>query len=193
MLGLHGAGAYALPWWSHCCIGARRRMTCPECLARLGSHGAGAYALPGGHLEMGESWEVCAAREVLEETGLEVSGLRFETAVNSIFAPKVHYVTILMRGNVDQVLQTHSPICPFLMAWLKITSVTDCARKPHNCHALGAQDAVPAVLEPDKCEAWLWVPYTQVPKPVFLPLEQLLDSGYSPYELASLASNKSQA
>ena len=52
-------------------------MTCPECLARLGSHGAGTYALPGGHLEMGESWEACAAREVLEETGLEVSGLRF--------------------------------------------------------------------------------------------------------------------
>lgn len=83
----------------------RHRPTCREGLVRLGSHGAGAYALPGGHLEMGESWEECAAREVLEETGLEVFGLRFATAVNSIFAPDKHYVTIFMRGEVAQVLK----------------------------------------------------------------------------------------
>ena len=53
---------------------------------------------------MGESWEACAAREVMEETGLEVSKVRFESAVNSIFAPDKHYVTIFMRGEVAQVL-----------------------------------------------------------------------------------------
>lgn len=39
---------------------------------RLGSHGSGTLALPGGHLELHESFEECAIREVLEETGIEL-------------------------------------------------------------------------------------------------------------------------
>jgi hypothetical protein len=42
---------------------------------RKGSHGAGTLSLPGGHLEMMESWEECARREVEEETGLEISDI----------------------------------------------------------------------------------------------------------------------
>lgn len=69
---------------------------------RKGSTGAGTYALPGGHLEPGEQFEECAAREVLEEAGLEVEGLRFLTAVNTVnmWDPKAgeprHYVTVFM-------------------------------------------------------------------------------------------------
>ncbi len=44
---------------------------------RKGSNGAGEYALPGGHLEVGEGWQACALREVLEETGLELPHARF--------------------------------------------------------------------------------------------------------------------
>lgn len=69
---------------------------------RKGSHGAGTYALPGGHLEFGETTEECAAREVLEETGLQVSNLQFLTATNDYMeAEGKHYVTLFMVGVRD--------------------------------------------------------------------------------------------
>ncbi|BDA47705.1 Nucleotide triphosphate diphosphatase NUDT15 [Coccomyxa sp. Obi] len=115
---------------------------------RLGAHGKGEFALPGGHLEFGESWEDCARREVEEETGLLLSNLRFETAVNSVFGDTAHYVTIFMRGEADQAAEAK-------------------------------------VLEPDKCESWIWVPWSSIPQPVFLPLKLLQESGYDPLGHAS--------
>ena len=64
---------------------------------RKGSHGAGTFALPGGHLEFGESIEDCAIREVLEETGLEVTMPTFLTATNDIMETEgKHYITIFV-------------------------------------------------------------------------------------------------
>lgn len=63
----------------------------------------GTWGLPGGHLEFGESFETCAAREVLEETGITLNDVRFLTAVNNIMpAEGKHYVTIFMGGNVSE-------------------------------------------------------------------------------------------
>lgn len=63
---------------------------------RRGSHGAGEYAWPGGHLEHGESFAACAAREVREETGLEITDIRFLRVLNTMrYAPK-HYVDIAL-------------------------------------------------------------------------------------------------
>lgn len=87
---------------------------------RKGSHGAGNFAhptisgrnpakrqsgtlaLPGGHLEFGESFETCAVREVLEETGLTAQDVRFLTATNDVMENEgKHYVTIFMGAVVD--------------------------------------------------------------------------------------------
>ncbi|CAI7619993.1 unnamed protein product [Penicillium glandicola] len=78
---------------------------------RKGSHGAGTWGLPGGHLEFGESFETCAVRETLEETGLNIQDVRYLTTTNSIMkAENKHYITIFMgsvcEGSVDpQVLE----------------------------------------------------------------------------------------
>ncbi len=61
---------------------------------RKGSHGANEYASPGGHLEHMESFARCAAREVMEETGLVIGPIRFLRVLNSMaYAPK-HYVDL---------------------------------------------------------------------------------------------------
>lgn len=61
----------------------------------------GTWALPGGHLEFGETFEECAAREILEETGLALEDLRFLTATNNVMkAENKHYITIFMGGTV---------------------------------------------------------------------------------------------
>lgn len=71
-----------------------------------GKLGAGEWALPGGHLEFAETFEQCAAREVLEETGLTLQNIRFERVENCIHTKDgkaaAHYVTIFMRGTVDE-------------------------------------------------------------------------------------------
>ncbi|HYV96611.1 MAG TPA: NUDIX hydrolase [Gemmatimonadaceae bacterium] len=64
---------------------------------RKGSHGAATWAPPGGHLEYGETVETCAAREVLEETGLAVSDLVRGPWTNDVFdADRRHYLTVFL-------------------------------------------------------------------------------------------------
>ncbi|KAI9371397.1 NUDIX hydrolase domain-like protein [Aspergillus egyptiacus] len=68
---------------------------------RMGSHGADTWGLPGGHLDFGESFEECAARELKEETGLDVSNIQFLTATNDVFVREgKHYVTVFVGARV---------------------------------------------------------------------------------------------
>ncbi len=61
---------------------------------RKSAHGTGEWAWPGGHLEHMESFEKCARREVMEETGMEITHIRFNRLMNlKMYAPK-HYVDI---------------------------------------------------------------------------------------------------
>ncbi|KAK4897190.1 hypothetical protein LTR27_005083 [Elasticomyces elasticus] len=77
---------------------------------RKGSHGAGTIALPGGHLDFGESFEDCAAREIKEETGIDIENIRFLTATNTVFGDTgKHYVTIFMAANAIAKPEGESP------------------------------------------------------------------------------------
>lgn len=68
---------------------------------RTVNHGQGCYSFPGGHLQYGEEFVACAARELREETGLTLQTSKHnETKVvatlNNIFhETQKHYVTIL--------------------------------------------------------------------------------------------------
>ncbi|KAK3097818.1 hypothetical protein FSP39_013474 [Pinctada imbricata] len=77
----------------------------PNCVllgVRKNISGDGKYALPGGHLEFGEEWTDCGQREVLEETGLTLTNMKYCTAVNGIVrSENYHYVTLFVQGEVD--------------------------------------------------------------------------------------------
>jgi 8-oxo-dGTP diphosphatase len=111
---------------------------------RRGSHGEGTWALPGGHLEFKEEIDACVRREVLEETNLIVTNVRFGALTNDIFeGVDLHYVTIFM-------------VCDYAGGEL-------------------------TTMEPDKCEEWRWFRWDALPRPIFLPLENVLKTGFSPF------------
>ncbi len=38
------------------------------------------------------------------------------------------------------------------------------------------------IMEPDKCERWGWFEWDKLPRPLFIPIENLLKQGYNPFK-----------
>jgi 8-oxo-dGTP diphosphatase len=66
---------------------------------RIGKHGKNTWSVPGGHLELGESWEEAARREVMEESGMEITNVRFLVVTNDIFESGKHYISIWLEAD----------------------------------------------------------------------------------------------
>ncbi len=67
---------------------------------RIGSHGSETWQLAGGHLEKFETWQECAAREVMEETGLTITTSRFVGVTNDIMREENrHYITLFVQAD----------------------------------------------------------------------------------------------
>ena len=67
--------------------------------------GHGKVALPGGYLELNETWEECAVREIKEETNLDIENIQFVHVTNDRCIDgsiNKHYITIFVSGSVKE-------------------------------------------------------------------------------------------
>ena len=63
------------------------------------SPGAGTWGPPGGYIRYGETLEEAAARETMEETGLEISNIKFRVITNDIFeAEQQQFITVWVEA-----------------------------------------------------------------------------------------------
>lgn len=61
---------------------------------RKSKHGEGTWGFSGGKLELHESLQECARRELLEEAGLSAENFYLAAVTNDVFDDGKHYVTI---------------------------------------------------------------------------------------------------
>lgn len=156
----------------------------------MNMYSPGTLQLPGGHLECGESFEECAARECEEETGLilDVAAISFLTATNDIFPPdehgqSKHYVTIFTIAQLPPTAPKPM-VSPTLASSLR-------SRRPHRSSLTVTRPPARQVMEPDKCAGWEWHTWDELKafaaagtseRELFLPLRSLIATrpGFDP-------------
>lgn len=113
-------------------------------LKRKNAHGEGSWSFPGGHLEFCEGICDCAKREVLEETGLELTNLKETVFTNDFFKDEdKHYITIFVVADVAS--------------------------------------GTPRICEPHKCEKMEWFAWESLPENLFVPIQNLKKTSFSPF------------
>lgn len=66
---------------------------------RINSHGETTWQFPGGHLEAGETVTKCAVREVREEAGIEIAGMKHVGFTDELFlTADRQYVTLFVSA-----------------------------------------------------------------------------------------------
>ena len=72
---------------------------------RRGGH-APYYSIPGGHLELGESFEIAAIREIKEETDLDIENPKVIAVTNNLetFSLEgIHYISVILHCYLEGV------------------------------------------------------------------------------------------
>jgi 8-oxo-dGTP diphosphatase len=44
------------------------------------------------------------------------------------------------------------------------------------------QTGEPSIQEPEKCGEWAWFKWSELPTPLFLPLQNLIESNFAPFD-----------
>jgi 8-oxo-dGTP diphosphatase len=71
---------------------------------------------------------------------------------------------------------------------VKIAAVTNDIFEKEDKHYItiftlpGKVSGEPKLLEPDRCEKWEWFEWNKMPKPLFIPIQNLLKQGFNPFE-----------
>ena len=98
---------------------------------RKNCFGAGTYGLPGGHLEYGEKLADAVKRELKEEVGVEVKGLKLVSIIDQAEREK-HYLQInfLVEDFIGEVSNIEEDRCED-WEWFNLDSLPENIFPPH--------------------------------------------------------------
>jgi 8-oxo-dGTP diphosphatase len=96
-------------------------------LLRKGSHGTGTWSMPGGHFELWETEFDCCARELKEETNLDLVAMNHYGFANNIMIKEgLHYVTLFYIVNKwDGELKNMEPNKCSEMGWFDLDELPE--------------------------------------------------------------------